>query len=437
MQLGGSSAQASEVPSLAPGCDPTRLPLSPAEGYLLSRIDGRTPWSVLREIGGLPPVEVDRCLQRWVQEGILVVASRPAGRGPAASASPAPSAQAAGPTGSAASAPPAAAAGASVSATPPPLAVDPGLALTVEAQERILAFETRLAHPYHQILGVAANADVKTVKRAYFELSKEFHPDRYFRRDIGPYKARLERVFKKIVEAYELLSDPTTRAEIERARVEEVAAPPAAAKSTPSDVGAAEEVARVAQGKAHLPHLHARRLRALAERRAKAKGFFEAGMSAFREGRWLEAAGSVRLAVAFDPANEAMKESFADVQRKAHEERAKQLMSEAEGAMQMKQYKDALPLYEEALFFRPHDAELSHKTARLAWLVGEDLKKAKEYAATAVELEPENGGYHRTLGQVYKAAGLVANARRELEAALRIDPKDAEAKDELRGLSRK
>jgi curved DNA-binding protein CbpA len=436
MQLGGSSAQAAEVPQLAPGCDPTRLPLSPAEGYLLSRIDGRTPWGLLREIAGLPAAEVDRCLHRWIQEGIVVVASRGAERAPGANGGG--RAEAAG-VGAAPQ--PAAPATSAVGrpAAPAQPAVDPGLDLAVEAQERILEFETRLALPYHQILGVPVSADTKTVKRAYFELSKEFHPDRYFRREIGPFKLRLERVFKKIVEAYELLSDPTTRAELDRVRAEEAAAKPApaAAPSPIVDPRTAEEVARVAQGKSHLPHLHARRLRALAERRAKAKGFFEAGMAAFREGRWLEAAGSVRLAVAFDPANDAMKESFADVQRKAHEERAKQLLSEAEGAMEMRQYKDALGLYEEALFFRPHDADLCHKTARLAWLVGEDLKRAKEYGARACEIEPEVGAYHRTLGQIYKAAGLVANARRELETALRIDPKDAEAKDGLRGLGRK
>ena len=64
-------------------------------------------------------------------------------------------------------------------------------------------------------------------------------------------------------------------------------------------------------------HLHAPQLRALAERKTKAKGFFESGMAAFREGRWREAAASVRLAIAFDPWNEAVKEAFAEVQHKA------------------------------------------------------------------------------------------------------------------------
>ena len=39
-----------------------------------------------------------------------------------------------------------------------------------------------------------------------------------------------------------------------------------------------------------------------------------------------------------------------------------------------------------------------------------------------------------TLGQIYKAAGLAANAKRELQHALRLDPSDAEAKQELKSL---
>ena len=38
------------------------------------RIDGYTPWSVLRHIGGLSPNEVDACLTRWLDEGHVVCA---------------------------------------------------------------------------------------------------------------------------------------------------------------------------------------------------------------------------------------------------------------------------------------------------------------------------------------------------------------------------
>lgn len=382
------------MPRLTPGCDPTRLPLSPAEGYLLSRVDGSTPWTVLRQIGGLTPAEVDGCLERWIEEGILEV---PDGAGRAA----APAARAASP-------------------------IDPSLDLPVEAQQRILAFEASLDRPYHQILGVPRTADVKAVKRAYFELSKEFHPDRYFRRKIGAFAARLEHVFGRIAEAYELLSDPATRAEVERSLDE---ATPEPVIEVMEDMGPTTQAARRARAA-----LNPRNLRVLAQRKSRAKSFFEAGMAAFHASRWLEAAASVRLAIAFDPANQSYKESFAGVQRKASEQRGQQLLREAEHALEMRDPKDALRLYEEALLHRPHDPDGNYQAARLAWLLGEDLRRAKDYAARACELVPENALYRRTLGQIYRAAGLSANARRELEAALRIDPKDATARAELREL---
>jgi curved DNA-binding protein CbpA len=372
---------------------------------------------------------VDRCLERWLSQGILVVnraAAKPnPPQGGDQTETRTPNQTAPRPPGE----PPRAEASSGEAET------DPSLEIPVDAQARILEFEKRLKRPYHEVLGVPANADVKAVKRAYFELSKEYHPDRYFRRNIGAFAPRLERIFKRIVEAYELLSDPATRAEVQRVVAE---APPPGMETPPA--AAAQAVGKApAAPKKKLPpiHLHAAQLRAVAERKAKAKGFFESGMAAFHEGRWREAAASVRLAIAFDPWNEAVKEAFAEVQHKANEERADQLLKEANANLDLRRAAEALPLFEEALHYRPHDPEVNHTTARLAWLAADDLKKAKEYAARACELRPEVSAYRRTLGQIYKAAGLVANARRELEAALRIDPKDTEAKQELRGLPKK
>ena len=48
------------VPRLAPGWEARGAGLSPAEGFLLSRIDGSTSWRVLRQIAGVSPEEVDR-----------------------------------------------------------------------------------------------------------------------------------------------------------------------------------------------------------------------------------------------------------------------------------------------------------------------------------------------------------------------------------------
>jgi curved DNA-binding protein CbpA len=402
---GGAGANGARTPRLASDCDLEGLELSPAEGFLLSRIDGHTPQALLREVGGLPPDDVDRCIERWVEAGLVVFVGSgpPAGSGEADVGF------------------------AEVSASPAPttLAIDPGLEISAEAQQAVLAMHAGLERPYHEILGVEPDADVRTIKRAYFGLSKEFHPDRYFRRQIGPYADVVERVFRRIVEAYELLSDPATRAEVQRDL--------AAAAETPREPPAAEPSVEASRPRKRRtgPRPFSPLARVFAQRRAKAKSFFEAGMAAYAEGRWLEAAGSVRLAIAFDSRNAVYKSRFVDVRQKVAEVRFEQLTKEADGAMTFRDRADALKLYEEALHYKPFDAQVNHTAA---WLVADDPRRAKEYAVRACEVEPDQPEYRKTLGMIYKAAGLKANARRELQSALRLNPKDDEARAELKSL---
>lgn len=408
MRLAGQCESAEEecVLRLAPGCDPAALALSPAEGFLLSRIDGRTTRGVLRRIGALAPAEIDRCLERWLKQGVLERVRTSARPEPRAAAAPPPP-------------PPASAAAAAAPGLP---AVDPSLEIGVDLQRELLEFAARLDRSYHEILGVTRDADERAIKKAYFALSKRLHPDRYFRRRIGPFAPLVETCFRKLLEAYELLSDPQTRSEVQAAPRPASDVSPARRSSLEARRRLRERVGALAGAK-----------RATEERRRKAKSFFEAGMAAFAKERWLEAAGAVRLAIAFDLENAAFRERFAEVQRRAHEERAKALQKQGEGALELRDYPQALRLFEEAVHYRPADPELAMRGAKIAQVLGE-LRKAKELAAHAVELAPENGAYRRTLGLVYRDAGLAANAKRELEAALRCDPSDAEAKAALRGL---
>jgi curved DNA-binding protein CbpA len=404
MRLGDQTGEDDSVMRIAAHCDPNALALSPAEGFLLSRIDGHTPRGVLRRIGGLAPGEVDRLIERWLSEGVLEPV-RP-GRGQAARPAERP--------------PPAPA------AKRPPVALpelDGSLEIELDLQRELLAFATRLGQPYHEILGVPRDADARTIKKAYFALSKRLHPDRYFRRSIGAFGPLVEACFKKLLEAYELLSDPQARAELESRAPSGSDTAPARRSSLDASRRLRERVGALA-GARH----------AALERRRKAKGFFEAGMSAFTKERWLEAAGAVRLAIAFDPENEAYRERFGEVQRRAHEERARALVKQAESALELRDHAQAANLFEEAVHYRPADAELSMRAARLVWQALGELRRAKELAAHAVELAPDRAPHRTLLGLIYREAGLVANAKRELEAALRIDPRDAEAKAALRGL---
>lgn len=86
--------------------------------------------------------------------------------------------------------------------------------LSPEAIARVEEVERRAAadDPF-RLLEVPAAVDKRTLRRAYFRLSKEFHPDRYFGRNLGPWRHRLQQIFASLTGAFEELSDETRRAE--------------------------------------------------------------------------------------------------------------------------------------------------------------------------------------------------------------------------------
>jgi DnaJ domain/Tetratricopeptide repeat len=83
------------------------------------------------------------------------------------------------------------------------------VALDDTIRRRILAM-ARLADgrdPW-ALLGVPAGADPRHLKRAYFKLSKDIHPDRYFGQRLGSFTDRLPSVFEAMSRAYARLTSP-------------------------------------------------------------------------------------------------------------------------------------------------------------------------------------------------------------------------------------
>jgi len=117
------------IPRLASSWDPANLQLSPEEGFLLSRIDGHTSWTLLRQIGGIAPEEVDRCIEQWLSEGVVVIDEDKPDRGevPAKVAEPKPEAE---PVDYASD-----------------IRIDSSLDITPELQAQILEFEASLDKP--------------------------------------------------------------------------------------------------------------------------------------------------------------------------------------------------------------------------------------------------------------------------------------------------
>ena len=61
-------------------------------------------------------------------------------------------------------------------------------------------------NPY-KVLGVPENADAETVKKAYYDLVKKYHPDKYAN---NPLKELAEEKLKEINEAYDMIMNKTS-----------------------------------------------------------------------------------------------------------------------------------------------------------------------------------------------------------------------------------
>lgn len=96
-------------------------------------------------------------------------------------------------------------------------ALDEDNELSDEERRRILG-ALRLADTSDPwlLLGVARGTDKRTLKRAFFERSKAFHPDRFYGRRLGSFAARLHAVFEAITRAHADLTQTRKPTEAEQ-----------------------------------------------------------------------------------------------------------------------------------------------------------------------------------------------------------------------------
>ena len=67
-----------------------------------------------------------------------------------------------------------------------------------------------MAADFYKVLGVQRNASSDAIKKAYRVKAREFHPDS------NPDDPQAEERFKEVARAYEVLSDPDSRARYDR-----------------------------------------------------------------------------------------------------------------------------------------------------------------------------------------------------------------------------
>jgi DnaJ-like protein len=188
------------VPKLKPSAL-TVLKLSAEEGFVLSRIDGRSTVGEICLLVPFDPEVTATILTQLTRVGAIEI---PGNRIPATipTLPPEPSRVEPLPEREKRETPVAVAKGPNVE----------GLEITVDAARRIDAFFAALQQKdAFELLEIGRTTDKKEIKRAYFKLSKELHPDRYFGKNIGPYRERLSKIFQAIKVAYDVLIDDARR----------------------------------------------------------------------------------------------------------------------------------------------------------------------------------------------------------------------------------
>jgi curved DNA-binding protein CbpA len=89
--------------------------------------------------------------------------------------------------------------------------------LDFERQQAILSLFSQLESlDHYRLLGIPENADRKIIKAAYYEKVKIFHPDRYFGKNLGDFRGKLEQCFARITDAHEILTSAESRAEYDQ-----------------------------------------------------------------------------------------------------------------------------------------------------------------------------------------------------------------------------
>lgn len=74
--------------------------------------------------------------------------------------------------------------------------------------EEVLEFREKISSMnYYQILRVSKDASEDEIKKAYFQLARKFHPDRFDRSVNDHYRTQIGEVFDAITKAYRTLSD--------------------------------------------------------------------------------------------------------------------------------------------------------------------------------------------------------------------------------------
>jgi len=273
----------------------------------------------------------------------------------------------------------------------------------------------------YNLLGVAPDVDGGTIRRAYLDRSRRYHPDAWFRKNVGEFGPLLSRAFQKLSAAYQVLSDEDARTDYDRELKQLLS-------QRDRDAMERRALSREEQE---------RRQRERRERLLRTKGFarvgaahklYEESLELALNGERAQAIAALEAARELDPKRAEIVQKLAELEREAARSRSQLALKagrdqEAKGELQI-----ALKTYTQSFQMDPTNAPAAAAAARCATALG-DHQQASTFAAKAVELAPDDLETRFLLASAFVTLGLKVKARAELTRVLQVktDHKEARA----------
>ena len=300
---------------------------------------------------------------------------------------------------------------------------------------------------YYELFNVSSMATQDEIQRGYYAISKKWHPDRFFRRDVDDYEELITDLFMGITAAFQTLNNPADRLTYDRTHAIEEKLE---AKSIPQRYSHRKGRRRrnrennrsTSVEKTIVKTLKEERREkvlselnsSLDEKKHQAAKLFDEGLQHFENNAVIKAAASMHLACKLAPKNEAFRTKYKEVRILARQAKGMEIYLLAENAENFQNFSHALELYRKAV---EYDVDESQAYARLAYLLEKlepDPRETLRLLRIAVQKSPENADFHCRLGESYASQELTLNARREFTAALKIDKNLTRAKTGISNL---
>lgn len=317
----------------------------------------------------------------------------------------------------------------------------------------------------YELLGVPPQATHDEIKEAFYDLSRTWHPDRFFRRDLGDLEEHAEEVFVAITEAWRTLGNEASRYSYDyenRDKIEErhggaadtsgsarasrsqsAARRAGRAGRTRTDAGstASRRPAKGTAARRQHPVIAAKRQAAMEELRkkfkarlVKARRYLKEAKEHHENGRVMKANSAIQLARSFDQKNEEIATLSTQYQSEARKYQSKGFVAAAESADSFANYREALSNYRKAVDYGTDNPRAHYRLGLLTKRIEEDRREALKHMRTAIKMQPESIEFRMGLGELYEELGLSVNARAQYRKVLALDKLHSEAKERLKNL---